>query len=73
MECEKNQVNLFIQDKLHNFEYFDIANELVRFVFKKPADDIIDAISNRLSSSLDVLRRRGMPVDRLIKPSQEHK
>jgi hypothetical protein len=48
-------------------EYFDIANELARFIFRKPKEDIVDAISNKLSSSLEALRRRGIPVDRLLK------
>ncbi len=67
MKFQNNQVEIFIQKNTSNFEYFDIANELARFIFKKPKEEIVDGISNKLSSSLEALRRRGIPVDRLLK------
>jgi hypothetical protein len=54
-----------------DLEYFDIANELARFIFNKPKEHIVDAISNKLSSSLESLRRRGIPVDRLLNLSNQ--
>jgi hypothetical protein len=73
LECANNKVEIFIQKSSSNFEYFDIANELARFIFKKANEDIIDAISNKLSSSLEVLRRPGIPVSRLLNESSKER
>ena len=53
-------------------DYIDIATELTRFVCKKPLTNSVHSISEKLSSPLETLKRRGIPVDRLLKivPSQ---
>ncbi|UJR19550.1 hypothetical protein I4U23_022680 [Adineta vaga] len=71
LEYEKNQVNLYIHKDLPTFDYIDIANELTRFVHKKPLETLVHSISDKLSSPLETLKRRGIPVDRLLKNKQQ--
>ena len=66
MEHEKNKVALYVQKHIREFDYIDIASELARFVFKKPLDTVVHAISDKLASPLETLKRRGIPVDRLL-------
>ncbi|CAF4052719.1 unnamed protein product, partial [Adineta steineri] len=58
LEYDKNQVNLYIHKDLPTLDYIDIA---------------IHSISDTLSSPLETLKRRGIPVDRLLKNKQPMK
>ncbi|CAF4445496.1 unnamed protein product, partial [Rotaria magnacalcarata] len=68
LEQTENEVVLYFRnDKTASQVYYtDIASELARFVFKSPPETVIYTISDRLSSSLNSLRRRGVPVDDLL-------
>ncbi|CAF4077045.1 unnamed protein product, partial [Rotaria sordida] len=70
LEYDKNKVVLYFQKHLRAFDYIDIASELVRYVFKKSLDTIVHTISDKLSSPLETLKRRGIPVDRLLQYKQ---
>ncbi|CAF2129449.1 unnamed protein product, partial [Rotaria magnacalcarata] len=65
LEQTENEVALYFRkdETVSQLDYTDIASELTRFVFKSPPETVIYTISDRLSSSLDSLRRRGVPVD----------
>ncbi|CAF1549296.1 unnamed protein product [Adineta ricciae] len=67
LEHDKSQVNLYIHRDLPTLDYIDIASELIRFVHKKPLETLVHSISDKLSSPLETLKRRGIPVDRLLK------
>ena len=54
-------------------DYIDIASELTRFVYKKPIDTIVHAMSDKLASPLETLKRRGIPVDRLLKSAEQQR
>lgn len=61
-------MNLLIRADDTDLEYYDVASELARFIYGKPQEDhLVNGIASRLSSSLEVLKRRGIPVDRLMK------
>ena len=62
---------LFIQKDISTLDYIDISTELTRFVFKKAQDNVVHSISDKLSSPLETLKRRGIPVDRLLKTQQQ--
>ncbi|UJR22115.1 hypothetical protein I4U23_025179 [Adineta vaga] len=71
LENDKNKVGLYFQKQIREFDYIDIASELARFVFKKPLDTAVHAISDKLASPLETLKRRGVPVDRLLQQQQQ--
>ncbi|CAF4923582.1 unnamed protein product, partial [Rotaria sp. Silwood1] len=71
LEHEKNKVILYIQNDISTLDYIDIATELTRFVYKKPLDALVHSISDKLASPLETLKRRGIPVDRLLKSAQQ--
>ncbi len=73
MEFDKKRVTLFILKDIQTLDYIDIATELTRFVCKKPVDTSIHSISDKLSSSLETLKRRGVPVNRLLKINQQQR
>jgi len=73
LEHEKNKVTLYIQKDISILDYVDIATELTRFVYKKPLDALVHSISDKLVSPLETLKRRGVPVDRLLKITQRQK
>lgn len=52
-------------------DYIDISSELTRFLTHKTNESIIHSISDKLSSPLQTLKRRGIPVDRLLKTTQQ--
>ena len=61
-------MTLYYEKHLRDFDYYEIATELAHFVFKKGFDAAnIYVICDRLSSSLDMLKRRGVPINRLVK------
>jgi hypothetical protein len=62
---------LFIHRTLPSIDYIDVASELTRFVYKKPVDVIVHSISDKLSSPIETLKRRGIPVDRLLKIAEQ--
>lgn len=64
---DKNKVILFLRKDLLTIDYIDISSELTRFVTNKSNEAIIHSISDKLSSPLQTLKRRGIPVDRLLK------
>ncbi|CAF1417698.1 unnamed protein product [Adineta steineri] len=72
LEHDKNKVSLYFQKHIREFDYIDIASELARFVFKKPLDTIVHTISDKLASPLETLKRRGVPVDRLLQHNQQN-
>ncbi|CAF1432853.1 unnamed protein product [Rotaria sordida] len=72
LEYDKNNVSLYFQKHIREFDYIDIASELARFVFKKPLDTIVHTISDKLASPLETLKRRGVPVDRLLQHNQQN-
>jgi hypothetical protein len=41
-------------------------------VFKKPLDTIVHTISDKLASPLETLKRRGVPVDRLLQNNSQY-
>jgi hypothetical protein len=41
-------------------------------VFKKPLDTIVHTISDKLASPLETLKRRGVPVDRLLQHNSQY-
>ncbi len=65
-------MELYVRKDLPAIEYFDVANELARFVMTIQDRYIVLAISNKLSSSLESLKRQGIPVDRLLKTAEKH-
>ncbi|CAF4854390.1 unnamed protein product [Rotaria sp. Silwood1] len=72
LEHERNQVCLYIHKDISTLDYIDIATELTRFVYKKSLDTLVHSISDKLASPLETLKRRGIPVDRLLKnPEQQ--
>ncbi len=64
---------MYIRNDVPKIEYFDIASELVRFVLNMHDRNIILAIYNKLSSTLDSLKRQGIPVDRLLKTTNKQR
>jgi hypothetical protein len=73
LEQEKNKVILYIQRDILTLDYIDIATELTRFVYKKPLDALVHSISDKLASPLETLKRRGIPVDRLLKSTEQQR
>lgn len=73
LEYDKNAVNLYIHQDIPTLDYIDIAMELTRFVHKKPLDALAHSISDKLASPLETLKRRGIPVDRLLKTVQQQR
>ena len=73
MESDKKKVNLYIQKDLPALDYIDISTELTRFLYKKPLDTLVHSISDKLSSPLETLKRRGIPVDRLLKSKEQQR
>ena len=67
LEEQNGQVTLYVLKDSPNIDYFQVASELARFYFKKPIETYVDSICSRLELSLDTLRERGLPVDRLLK------
>ncbi|CAF2065382.1 unnamed protein product [Rotaria magnacalcarata] len=68
LELNGCQVMLYVLATQSVFDYFDIADELARFAIKKNFNmDIVYVISSKLSLPLEMLKRRGIPVDRLMK------
>jgi len=67
LELKNDRVMLYLLKDHVNIDYFEIARALAQFVFKNPDETIFYAISDKLSSSLEVLKGRGIPVDRLLK------
>ena len=63
---------MYFQKHIREFDYIDIASELARFVFKKPLDTIVHTISDKLASPLETLKRRGVPVDRLLQHNHQY-
>ncbi len=63
--------NNFIQKDLPTLDYIDISTELTRFVYKKTIDTFFHSISDKLSSPLETLKRRGIPIDKLLKIQQK--
>ena len=61
---------LYFRKDLAEFDYYDIANELAAFTFKKEVGHVHE-IRDKLGSSLETLKRRGIPVDRLLQSVQE--
>jgi len=62
---------LYLRQEQKSPEYYEIAEQLVRGLLKDPkASDELDGMINQwtvlLSSDLEVLRRRGLPVDRIM-------
>eukprot|EP01117_Protostelium_nocturnum_P007885 TRINITY_DN2815_c0_g1_i4.p1 TRINITY_DN2815_c0_g1~~TRINITY_DN2815_c0_g1_i4.p1 ORF type:complete len:1661 (-),score=588.61 TRINITY_DN2815_c0_g1_i4:79-5061(-) len=60
----------FIMSKSAELDYFDVAEALSKFILKK--SNLQDSFlwSSLLSSSLSVLEKRGLPVDRIINVKQ---
>jgi hypothetical protein len=66
-------VFLFIHKDIPTLDFIDIATELTRFVYKKALDTLVHSISDKLSSPLETLKRRGIPVDRLLKNTEQQR
>lgn len=73
LEYDRSQVALFIHKDIPNLDYIDIATELTTFVCKKPLDTLVHSISDKLASALETLKRRGIPVDRLLKTPEQQR
>ncbi|CAF1335016.1 unnamed protein product [Rotaria sp. Silwood1] len=72
LEYDKNKVVLYVQKHIRAFDYIDIASELARFVFKKPFDTVAHTIGDKLASPLQTLKRRGIPIDRLLRHKKQY-
>ncbi|CAF1508202.1 unnamed protein product [Adineta steineri] len=70
LEYNKNNVTLYLRKDILQIDYHDIAVELVAFCFKKGVNYLHD-INEKLESSIEILRRRGIPVDRLLQNTQQ--
>lgn len=66
----KTKYDIFVTSKL---DYFDVGNALGTIIFKKCHLEDAFLISSLLEASLDQLRERGFPVDRIIKISTSEK
>ena len=74
LEYDRTKVILYLHKDIPALDYIDIASELTRFVYRKALDTLVHSISDKLSSPLETLKRRGIPVDRLLKnPKQQRK
>ncbi len=73
LEHDRSKVILFIQKDISTLDYIDIATELTRYVYKKPLDSLVHSISDKLASPLETLKRRGIPVDRLLKIQEQQR
>lgn len=56
----------FILYTCPDLDYFDVASSLSRIIFKKPRLNDSLLLSTLLSTSLENLRRKGFPVDRIL-------
>ncbi|UJR34613.1 hypothetical protein I4U23_027390 [Adineta vaga] len=61
-----DNVILYLQEDEHEIEYFHIATVFAQFVFRKPSDEQISILKDKLFLSLAQLKRRNVPVDQLI-------
>lgn len=66
----KTNYDIFVTSKL---DYFDVGNALGSIIFKKCHLEDAFLISSLLEASLDQLRARGFPVDRIMKTSTSEK
>ncbi|CAF1297901.1 unnamed protein product, partial [Rotaria sp. Silwood1] len=73
LEHKETKVYLYIHKDISTLDYIDIATELMRFVCKKSVDTLVHSISDKLTSPLETLKRRGIPVDRLLKTSEQQR
>ncbi|CAF4927120.1 unnamed protein product, partial [Rotaria sp. Silwood1] len=71
LEHKETKVYLYIHKDISTLDYIDIATELMRFVCKKSVDTLVHSISDKLTSPLETLKRRGIPVDRLLKSPEQ--
>ena len=71
MEWNKKKIVLYIRKDLSRIDYIDISSELTRYMTHKTNESIIHSISDKLSSPIETLKRRGIPVDRLLKTTKE--
>jgi len=71
LEFDKKKVILFVNKQVETIDFIDLATELTRFVSKKAIDTLVHSISDKLNSPLETLKRRGIPVDRLLKTKQK--
>ena len=62
-----NRVILYLRRDKRQIDYYQVASALARFVMKKLHENYFDSIDARLQLPLDVLKQRGIPVDRLVK------
>lgn len=59
-------VTLYLRKSIKDIIYYDVAKALVEFVIGN-SYELLDTISDRLSLKLEELKRRGVPVDLLLK------
>ena len=67
LELVNNRVTLYLRRDKRKIDYYQVASTLARFVMKKLNESYFDSIDARLQLPFDVLRQRGIPVDRLVK------
>ncbi|CAF0797545.1 unnamed protein product [Adineta ricciae] len=68
LQKKENELVLYLRrdTSISDYDYFDIASELARFVFDDAPETFIPIISIRLTSSLESLERQGLPVRSLL-------
>ncbi|UJR18092.1 hypothetical protein I4U23_004992 [Adineta vaga] len=62
---DTKNVMLYLRKDITNIDYYDIAAEIHAFCFIREVNYVHD-ISDKLGLSIEILRRRGIPVDRLL-------
>ncbi|CAF1527188.1 unnamed protein product [Adineta steineri] len=60
-----DRIALYLQANVPETEYLDVATSLAQFVLRKPSDEQISIIKDKLSLSLEILKRRNVPVNQL--------
>lgn len=61
---------MYLRRDVETIEHFEVASELCRFVVAKQNEMYFDSVTNRLVVPLDTLKKRGIPVDRLMKTNE---
>jgi hypothetical protein len=66
IDNNENTAVLYLHRASKMIDYYDVAAELTRALFAEATEELIARTTLYLSSSLDSLKRQGLPVDRLL-------
>jgi len=70
LEYSNGKVTIYLRKNIVHIDYYDVAAELGAFCFTKEANYTHD-INDKLALPKETLRRKGIPVDRLLKGTQK--